>query len=525
MKGCKLHTTVIRGGRAGMRHFMGIDLGTTVAKCAVYDESGNVCCEAQQEMEIRYPGPGKAEQDANLFYTVTCDLIRRCLGCLENAALDPKSIAAIGVDSQMGGIMAIDSGFRPVTYYDTPLDSRSAEENRYMHKHFGDLIIEKNGSISTYGNKILYWKKQNEWRDIHRFIQPSGFVAGKLAGLSGDDAFIDESFLCFSGLSDLASSQWSDELCAKLDVDMRKLPKIVRSHAIIGETGRQATEDSGVPSGIPICAGCGDQAAGLFGAGILLPGQMADVAGTACIFAVNVGCFRHDTAHKTLACMKSAYGDSYYLLSVVLGGRTHKWFVDEFFAEEKARCEEAGEDIYTFIDDRASSLPAGSDGLVAIDYLQGRFFPPVPSIRGLFIGHTWAHNKYHFYRSILESIAYDHYMSRTIIQELVPELDLQAVTTFGSGAHSRFWMQLKADVLQLPYQSLFRSDVATLGSALLAGCAVGHFTDVEKTIKDIVKTGKRVEPRPGEDEVYLKFIEIYEELFEKLHDIYVRLTS
>jgi xylulokinase len=394
-----------------------------------------------------------------------------------------------------------------------------------MHQHFGDLIIGKNGSISTYGNKILYWKKQNEWRDIHRFIQPSGFVAGKLAGLSGDDAFIDETFLCFSGLSDLASSRWSDELCDKLDVDMRKLPKIVQSNAIIGETTRQGAEDSGLPAGIPICAGCGDQAAGLFGAGILLPGKMADVSGTACIFAANVDRYTHDAEHKTLACMKSAYGKSFYLLSVVLGGRTHKWFVDEFFSEERDRCEKAGEDIYSFLDDRASSLPAGSDGLIAIDYLQGRFFPPVPSIRGLFIGHTWAHNKYHFYRSILESIAYDHYISKSIIQELVPELDLQAVTALGSGAHSRFWMQLKADVLQVPYQNLFRSDLATLGSALLSGYAIGHYTDVEGTIKHIVKTRERVEPTPGENEKYLKFIEIYRELFGTLHDIYVRLTS
>jgi xylulokinase len=505
-----------------MRYFMGIDLGTTMAKCAVYNERGEVCCEARQEMEIRYPGSGQAEQDAAQFYTVTCALIRQCI---EQGTFEAVRIAAIGIDSQMGGIMAVDRYFRPVTYYDTPLDSRSAEENRYMHRRFGDLIIEKNGSISTYGNKILYWKKRNEWKDIHRFVQPAGFVAGKLAGLSGDDAFIDESFLCFSGLSDLASAQWSEELCGKLEVDMRKLPDIVQSHAIVGETTKQAAADCGLPAGIPICAGCGDQAAGLFGAGILSPGHMADVSGTACIFAACVDRYTHDGKNKTLACMKSAYGGGYYLLSVVLGGRTHRWFVDEFFTQEKEHCEKAGEDIYSYIDGRASTLPAGSDGLVAIDYLQGRFFPPVPSVRGLFIGHTWAHNKYHFYRSILESIAYDHYISKGIIQELVPELDLKVVTALGSGARSRFWMQLKADVLQVPYESLHRSDLATLGSALLAGCAVGHFSDVEGALGQIVKTRKRVEPNPGEDEKYMKFIEIYRELFGTLHEVYMRLTS
>ena len=504
-----------------VNYFIGIDLGTTLAKCVIYDEAAHAVAESQKMMDIVYPAAGQAEQDASLFYSVTCELIKKCVAAVN---IDVRNIAAIGIDSQMGGILGVDKNFNPVTYYDTPLDSRSAEENRYMHQHYGDLIIAKNGSISTYGNKILYWKKKNEWRDIHKFVQPSGFVIGKLVGLSGDDAFIDESFLCFSGLSDLAASTWSEDLCNKLDIDMQKLPEIVQSNRIVGQLTRQAAEDTGLRAGIPLCAGSGDQAAGLFGAGILGQGQMADVSGTACIFAANINRFTHDTKHKTLACMKSAYGEGYYLLSVVLGGRTHRWFVDEFLTEEKKKCEKTGEDIYACIDERAAELPPGSESLIAIDYLQGRFFPPVPSIRGLFIGHTWAHTKYHFYRSILESIAYDHFITRGIILDLVPELEAQVVTALGSGATSSFWMQVKADVLQIPYQNLYRGDLATLGSAMLAGHATGHIADVEKELRDIVRVRDRVEPKPGEDEKYLKFIEIYRDLFGSLKDIYYRLS-
>ena len=252
---------------------------------------------------------------------------------------------------------------------------------------------------------------------------------------------------------------------------------------------------------------------------------MADVSGTACIFSASVDRFTHDARHKTVACMKSAYGERYYLLSVVLGGRTHKWFVDEFFTEERDRLKKEEKDIYAYLDEKAAALPPGSGGLIAIDYLQGRFFPPVPSIRGLFIGHTWAHGRYHFYRSILESIAYDHFITKEIIQELVPELDLMHVTALGSGAQSTFWMQLKSDVLQVPYQNLFRSDLATLGSALLAGHAAGHVSNIEGTIGSIVKTRLRVEPTPGEDKKYEKFIEIYRELFGTLRDIYVKISS
>jgi xylulokinase len=466
-----------------LNYLIGIDLGTTMAKCVLYDQNGKAVSEEQKEMEIDYPRSGEAEQDAHSFYTTACELIRKCL---KKANIEP---------------------------------------NIYMHENFGDLIFEKNGSISTYGNKILYWKKKKEWSDIHKFVQPSSFVAGKLAGLSGKDAFIDETFLCFSGLSDLAKSEWSDEICTKLQIDCKKLPRIVKSTDIIGEVSREASEKTGLPPGVPICAGCGDQAAGFIGAGIFTTGQLADVSGTACIFAANVGSFTSDLKHKTVACMKTALGDNYYLLSVVLGGRTHKWFVDEFFAEEKKKIEGSGGDIYQFLDEQAKTLEPGSGGLVAIDYLQGRFFPPDPYMRGLFIGHTWAHKKIHFYRSILESIAYDHYITREIIQELIPGLNLQEVTAIGSGANSTLWMQIKSDILQIPYQNLQRSDLATLGSAIIAGHSVGLFENIHNTLQKIVKKKSKVFPEAGNEKNYEKYIEIYRDLFGALKKIYPRLSS
>ena len=505
-----------------LKYLIGIDLGTTVAKCAIYDEQGNSISEAQKEMEIIYPKPGWAEQDANDFYNITCKLIRDCLSKLK---INKKEIAGISIDSQMGGIMSIDRNYNPVTYYDTPLDSRSAKENEYMHSNYGDLIIKKNGSISSYGHKILYWKKKNEWSEIYKFIQPSSFVAGKLVGFSGKNAYIDESFLCFSGLSDLEQSEWSFELCKKLDVDMKKLPKIIKSDEVIGGVCKNASSDTGLPIGVPVSAGCGDQSAGFVGAGIIDSGQMVDVSGTACILGACIDKYKFDLIHRTLACMKSALGNKYYLISVVLAGRTHKWFIDEFFSEEKKRIEKENKDIYLYLDKLASKLNPGSDGLVAIDYLQGRFFPPDPNTRGLFIGHTWGHKKIHFYRSILESIAYDHYISKEIIKKLVPDINLNVVTTIGSGSKSKFWLQLKSDILQIPYQNLLRSELSTLGSAIIAGHSIGLIKNIGDIKKRFAKPLDRILPEKDVDKKYIKYIEIYRELFKNLKEIYRKMSS
>jgi xylulokinase len=505
-----------------MKYLIGIDLGTTAAKCAIYGEDGTCVADATEEMKIRYPRSGEAEQDAEDFYTVTCRLIR---ACLETSRIDRKSIAGLGIDSQMGGIMSVDRSYRPVTYFDTPLDSRSADENRYMHEKCGDLILKKNGSLSTFGNKILYWKKRGEWKNIHAFIQPSAFVAGRLAGLSGGDAYMDETFLCFSGLADLEKSSWSEELCRELDVEVEKLPRIVKSTDVIGTTTSAAARDTGLPEGIPIAAGCGDQAAGFVGAGILRSGQIVDVSGTACILGACVDSFRYDMKNKTLACMKAAVGSQYYLISVVLGGRTHNWFIEQFFPEEAELVRKGGGDIYRHLDGKAAGIAPGSDGLVSINYLQGRFFPPDPAVRGLFIGHTWAHTRMHFYRAILESIAYDHYLTRQIIRELLPETELGSVTAIGSGARSEFWMQIKADVMQASYRSLLRSDLSTLGAALLAGFSVGMFSRPDELSGRFVKVNKSIEPRPAEGPKYTKSIEVYAELFHALKGVYRKLAS
>ncbi len=506
----------------GQQYLVGIDLGTTMAKCVIYDAEGGPLAEAQEQMRIRYPRAGEAEQEAMDFYTVSCALIRRCL---QGAAVDPKRIAAVGIDSQMGGIMSVDARFDPVTYYDTPLDSRNAAENRQMHEKFGERILELNGSLSTFGNKILYWKKRQEWPRIARFLQPSAFLAGRLAGFSGADAYMDQTFLCFSGLADLARSCWSEELCRKMEVDPDKLPRIVRSTEVVGEVGRAGAADSGLAPGTPIVAGCGDQAAGFVGAGILAEGQMVDSSGTACILGARVNEYRFDARHRTLACLRSAVGDGYYLISVVLGGRTHNWFIEQFCGEEAAEAARRGISVYQYLDGLAEKIPAGSDGLVSINYLQGRFFPPEPAVRGLFVGHSWAHSRAHFYRAILESIAYDHYLTREIIRELLPGLELGAVTAIGSGARSALWMQIKADVLQAPYRSLQRSDLATLGAAVVAGAGVGLFPDARAAAERFARPGRTLQPTPGGERPYRGNIEAYRALFGALAPIYRRLAG
>lgn len=497
-----------------------LDLGITLAKCVIYNDLGIAVSEAQEEMQLKYPGPGMAEHPSEDFYKTSCVLIRKALS---NTKIDKGDIKCISADSQMGGIVTIDKNFNPVTYFDSPLDNRASEENQFINENFGDLVIKKNGAFSWFGQKILYWQKRKDiFKNIASFIPPSAFVSGKLTGLSGNDAYIDDVSLSLSGLSNLKEACWDEELIGLLNVDFARLPKIKRPIDIIGTITKKASEDTGLPEGIPVAAGCGDISAGFIGAGIISQGQMIDISGTGCMLGASVNEFKYDLNNKTLYCIKSPLNDTYYLLSIVPTGKTHKWFVDEFFQEKK---DELKDNIYKSLEKEMENINPGSDGLISINFLQGRYSPPDPNTKGLFIGHTWAHSKLHFLRSIMESMAYDHYLTKDIILELVPDLNFETITAIGSGAKSIFWMQLKSDILQIPYRNLIRSDSSSLGAAMVGGCAVGLFKDIEKTIKEFVKIKDEVSPIKDADKKYLKYIGIYKELFGILHSTYAKLAN
>lgn len=502
-----------------MNFIITLDLGTTFAKCVIYDESGKVIVETKKEMKTYYPKPGLTEIPVEQFYSLSCANIKECLS---KSKLDPKKIAVISIDSLMGGIIGVDRNFDPVTYYDNCLDTRASDIQNFITNNYGEPIIEKNGSCSVWGHKILYWKKKNEWKDIKKFVQPVAFVAARLSGLSIKDAFIDPSFLSFSALSDLEKSEWSTELLRKFKIDISKLPKIIKSTDIVGYTAKKISYNTGLPPGIPICAGCGDVVAGYVGAGVLNTGEAADISGTANILAVNL---EDLVIHKDFANMKSPINNSYYLLvSHVIGGRTLKWFTDEFYTDLREIIEKDGGNIYDYLNKEAEKIRPGSHGLISINDLQGRFFPPNMNMRGLFIGHTWSHKKICFYRSILEAIAYDFYLGIFTLQKLVPNFKIGEINAIGSGANSKIWLQIKADVLQLPFKTLYRSDLSTLGTAAIGAYSVGLIKDINSFIDSVLKTKLIVNPKKGEDKKYLKYIEAYKELLYLLKDVYDKIS-
>ncbi len=500
-------------------YLIGVDLGTSGTKAALYTSGGDLVAEASLEVPLYYPQPGVVEQENDDFYTTGARAVRVCI---QQSGIDPRQVAAIAFDSQMAGVGSIDEEYRPATRFDSWLDMRCQPYIEQIDRLAGDRVTELTGCPPTcdHGPKMLWWKHESpeEYRRIEKFVMPAGYVAGRMANLKAEQAFVDYTFIHFSGFSDAQAGDWSAELCERLGMDMEKLPRIVEPWRVVGEVSDHSARDFGLAPGTPIAAGAGDTAANALGAGIVRAGMLFDVAGTASVLAGCTSRFVADREHRALLAMRSVIPGLWNPLAYIGGGGLAlRWFRDQFYNTARGIHQKNEDDLYDEMTAAAAHIAPGADGLVFSPHLGGRICPSAPAMRGAWIGFSWGHTQAHFFRAILESVACEYAFYLKILKAQLPDLALLETRAVGGGARSLAWNQIKADVLGVPYRRLQRSEFGTWGSALIAGKAAGLFGDLaEAAALHAQPAGDPLLPNPACRAAYDRLIERYIEAQEML---------
>ena len=501
------------------KYLIGVDLGTSSTKAALYQIDGKLLSEATVEVPLYYPTPGVVEQENEDFYTSAAQTVRKCI---ETTGIDPSDIAAIAFDSQMAGVGLIDEEYKPVARFDSWLDMRCQAYIEQINREAGDRITQLTGCPPTcdHGPKMLWWK--NEQPDCYhraaKFLMPAAYVAGRIAGLKGEQAFIDKTFIHFSGFADAQAAAWSVELCKQFGLDPEKLPKIIDSTDIIGEVTESAAKEFGLAAGTLIAAGAGDTAANALGAGVVRNGMLFDVAGTASVLAGCTDTFVADTKNRALLTMRSVIPGLWNPLAYIGGGGLAlRWFRDQFFNAFHGKTMPASEELYSQLISLANSVSPGSEGLFFSPHLGGRICPSSPEMRGAWVGVSWSHTQAHFARAILESVAYEYAYYLKILKELLPGLELVEARVVGGGARSGTWNQLKADILNVPYQRLEGNEFGAWGAAMIAGKAAGLIDDLASYAEQTaLRMGKPFTPSRKNHKFYKPLIEKYIILEESL---------
>ena len=489
---------------------LGVDVGTGATKAVVCDLDGATLGASSVPSRLHHPKPGWVEQDPAQMEEELAAAIR---GALEAASLTGADIAAVALDGQMAGIIGVGAAGEAVTHYDSWLDNRCAPYMRKM-KARGARIVELTGGFPSYthGPKILWWmhERPEVFADVRAFTMPASWLAMRLAGRTGDEAFIDPTYLHFSSLADTRAEIWSDELLDAFDVPRDVMPSILQPWEVVGEVTGAMAERTGLAEGTAVAAGCGDTAAGLLGGGVVRPGTSIDVAGSASVLASCVERFEPDVDAAVLLTARTVLPGVYYALAYLNGGGLNLGWFRERFARELS-----DDEAYAHLEREAAEVPPGAEGVRFLPHLGGRVTPNEPDLRGMAVGFGWSHGRGHVYRAMLESVAYEYaiYLRRT--RDLHGAASVRSARVVGGGARSALWNQIKADVLDLPYEPVHRHEGGALGSALVAGKAVGLIPDLAAAAERFNPVGDhRFEPDPDRHETYRAHVDGYERLLE-----------
>jgi xylulokinase len=502
-----------------------IDVGVSFVKAGVYDQEGGRKAVAVRSAPSETPGPGIFIQRADELLDLARDALREAVA---SSGARKGSVAALAISGAMGGALGVDEHWNPVTDWSIISDTRFLPHAVSMQQGAHQEILTRSGTnLPVLGAKTLWWKKDHPelYRRIAKFVVIGGYVAARLGGIPIEDAFIDRTYLNFTGIADLGRDAWSPEICGRFGIDCERLPRIVASNAVVGRLTPEAALECGLPAGIPIVAGAGDKPAGTLGAGLVSPGLMIDESASFGALSLCTDRYVPDAGHRTLENLPSPL-PGLFLPSVFLNGSglTHAWFADTFGAEEK-RAAGSGGSAYEALAARAEKVPPGSEGLIAIGLFGGRSYPSDPAVRGMWLGHSWYHRKEHFYRALLESFAYEYGTVLAIMRENYPELAPEEIRVIGGGARSDLWNQIKADVLGVRYVRLARDDYAMLGDILLAGSAADIYGDLAAEAGRLAVKTRAFEPDPARTAHYARYREIYRGLFDRERGLFEALQQ
>jgi xylulokinase len=498
---------------------IGVDIGTQGTKAALFAESGKLLATAFRPSNLHQPKPGIVEEDPETQFASVCDTIRTCV---KTARVDASSVAGIGIDGQMAGILGVGKDGRNVTPYDSWLDTRCTPYIRKMEQKAGDEVVSKTGCAPSFnhGPKILWWKGERKevYRTIQAFVLPGGYAAMRLCGLDGARAFFDATCLPFSGFASTARAAWDPDLCKTFSVDIAKLPQIPRPHTVVGEVRASAARLCGLKPGVPVIAGCGDAIASFLACGAVQEGICVDVAGTASIFATTTTSFRADTKSRMLICAQSATPGLWHSFAYVNGGGMNlEWFRREIANRGMAGAKEALS--FDQLNTLAANLEATDDLPLFIPHLRGRVCPNQPHLRGAWAGLTWHHGVAHLYRAVLEGVALEYALYQKAVSVQHRSFRPKELRITGGGEKSTVWNALKADILQTPVRRVARSEGAALGVALLAGFGTALFRSIPAVARSWIGLGEAVRPNKSRANLYARRLGWYEALLCALNDV------
>ncbi|CAM3911104.1 xylulokinase [Alkalicoccus chagannorensis] len=484
-----------------MQYVLGVDLGTSGVKTLLFRTDGTWTAEASAPLSVSRPADGWSEQDPEAWVEAVQDTFTQ----LKEKAPDAwSSTAGISFSGQMHGLVLLDEEDQPLRPAILWNDTRTTPQCRRIESVIGKgelLDAVQNKALEGFTLPKLLWVQEEEPELFARaasFVLPKDYVRGRLTGTMQ----MEWSDAAGTLLFDHHQKAWREDILKALDVPVSLLPPLLPPTAAAGTMLPELAETWGLSEDVQLFAGGADNACGAVGSGVLQPGTTMCSIGTSGVMLSYADAVP-EKVDGSLHVFHHADPDAFYTMGVTLAaGSSLSWFRDQFWPETSF------EDMM----DAAASRPAGAGGLLFTPYISGERTPYAEaSLRGSFIGADASHERADFARAVVEGITF----SLRDCLELIHQAgsDVKEIVSIGGGAKSSFWLQLQADIFQVPIVQLEQEQGPGLGAAVIAASGVLN-EPLQQTADAFVKRKHTVHPSPEQSRQYDDLYKLYKQVYE-----------
>jgi len=453
-----------------MKYIVALDQGTTSSRAVVFDGQGHLVASHNIEFAQIYPHPGWVEHRPQ---DILDSQITSLKLAVDKAGIDPSDIAAVGITNQRETTLLWDRRTgEPLCNAIVWQCRRTAPlVERLKQDGLGNLLRDRTGLVpdAYFSGTKLQWMldridgaRERAAKGELCFGTVDSFLAWHLTG--GRVHVTDATNASRTMLYDIHNQRWDKDLLRAMDIPAPLLPEVVDSAAVVGMLDSRILGRE-----IPLAAMAGDQHAALFGQGCFDPGMCKNTYGTGCFVLMNTGEAPVRSTHNLITTVAwRVDGKPVYALegSVFVGGAVVQWLRDELgLVKTAAETEAIAQEV------------ADNGGVYFVPAFTGLGAPHWDMYsRGTLVGLTRGANRAHIVRAALESIAYQ---SADVIEAMESDAGIKTVAlrVDGGASANSFLMQFQADLMNADVIRPQVIETTAMGAAMLAGRAVGLWTD------------------------------------------------
>lgn len=484
------------------------DLGTSSVKATLVDLEHGVLASLNRSYPLHTDGTGKAEQDAEDWWKAFCDATTALL-----TGREANEICAVCVSGQMMVCLPTEKG-RPLTPAMIWADRRAEKQSARLGTSLSrEKYYHLVGMRPTCNYSLPKWMRFREeqpalYDRTDCFLSAKDYINYRLTGI----AATDEEDAAFTQAAELKSGKWSHTLLQMAEIDVEKLPPVLKCGTILGEVTDRAAAECGLKAGTAVVLGTGDGGAATLGSGTFRTGDSYISLGTSSWVCTVTN---QPELDPEMSVSKIRYLDGFRDSGTMQsGGYSFSWLHQILGLS------------YDRMNEMALGVGPGAGGLLFFPNLMGERAPFWdPDLRGSFVGIDSSMHAGHFCRAVPEGVAMQLDLIHRIILRANPGLQVQKITLVGGGADSLLWRQVIADVMGLPIVTTdMSSHAGALGIAVIAGKACGLLRGLDEVMR-YHQNIQVTEPEPAAHRKYEELREIFLEARHSLINVDHKLSE